>query len=55
MTNLTYVLADGTEVKTYAQALASGQHYTAKYTPVEKPPVRLTPKQETRRVKVVVK
>ena len=55
MTNLTYVLTDGTEVKTYAEALRSGQGYTAKYTPVAKPPVKLTPKQDARRVKAVVK
>ena len=55
MTNLTYVLADGTEVKTYAEALASGQRYTAKYTLVEKPPVKLTPKQEANRVKATLK
>lgn len=55
MTRLTYVLADGTEVRTYAEALASGQRYTAKYAPVEKPPVKLTPKQEALRVKAVIK
>ena len=55
MTNLTYVLADGTEVKTYAQALTSGQTYTARYTPVAKPPVKLTPKQEACRVKAIAK
>ena len=31
MTNVTYVLADGTIVKTYAEALASGQSYKARY------------------------
>lgn len=32
MTKVTYVLADGREVKTFKEAKASGQTYKVKYT-----------------------
>jgi len=52
MTNTYYTLADGTIVKTYAEALKSGQKYTMCYEPVsEIENIKISEKMEARRVK----
>ena len=55
MTKMTYVLADGTEVKTYAEALKSGQRYTAKYERIPEKPAEISEKRKAMRVKAIVK
>lgn len=52
MTNVSYILTNGTEVKSLKEAQLSGQGYTVRYTPVEKSPVKLTEKQKANRVKI---
>lgn len=51
MTKVTYLLANGTVVYTYAQAKASGLPYTVRYEPIyEKRSYELTEKQKARLV-----
>lgn len=52
MTNVSYILTNGTEVKTLKEAQLSGQGYTMRYTPVAKVPGVLTEKQKAKRVKI---
>ena len=52
MTNVSYILTNGTEVKTLKEAQLSNQGYTMRYTPAEKPQVSLTEKQKANRVKI---
>lgn len=52
MTNVTYTLTNGTEVKSLREAQLSGQGYKATYKPVSKAPVKLTEKQKANRVKI---
>lgn len=52
MTNVTYTLTNGTEVKSLREAQLSGQGYKATYRPVPKAPVKLTEKQKANRVKI---
>lgn len=52
MTNVSYILTNGTEVKTLKKAQLSGQGYTMRYAPAEKPQVSLTEKQKANRVKI---
>ena len=52
MTNVSYILTNGTEVKSLREAQLSGQGYTATYRPVPKAPVNLTEKQKANRVKI---
>ena len=52
MTNVTYILTNGTEVGSLKEAQMSGQGYKATYRPVPKAPIKLTEKQKARRVKI---
>ena len=52
MTNVTYTLTNGTEVKSLREAQLSGQGYKATYKPAPKAPVKLTEKQKANRVKI---
>lgn len=50
MTAVSYVLANGVEVKSFREAQASGLSYRTKYSQVAETPVKLTEKQRARRV-----
>ena len=52
MRNLTYKLADGTIVKTYAEALASGQTYVAVLENIDRPKTELSPKRKAMLIKL---
>lgn len=52
MTNVTYILTNGTEVKSLKEAQLSGQGYKTIYRPAPKAPVNLTEKQKANRVKI---
>ena len=45
MTNVSYILTNGTEVKTLKEAQLSGQGYTMRYTPVKKLTEKVTKPQ----------
>ena len=46
MTNVSYILTNGTEVNTLKEAQMSGMGYQAKYTTIPKEPVRLSEKRK---------
>ena len=55
MTKVAYILADGTKVYSYAQAQASGQKYTVRYEPIDKPEPQMTDKRRAMRAKATVR
>ena len=46
MRNLVYRLANGSVVRTYAEAVASGQTYKVEMENVDRPKVELSPKRK---------
>lgn len=52
MTKVSYTLANGTVVTSYAEAKASGLPYKVSYEPVPPKPIELTEKQRARRIKI---
>ena len=52
MRNLTYKLADGTIVRTYKEALESGQTYKVVMESIDRPRSELSPKRKAMLVKL---
>jgi len=52
MRNLTYKLADGTTVKTYKEALESGQTFSVIMENVDRPKSKLSPKRKAMLIKL---
>ena len=52
MRNLIYKLADGTIVKTYKEAVASGQTYKVVLETVDRPRYELSPKRKAMLIKL---
>ena len=52
MRKLLYKLADGTIVKTYKEALESGQTYVAVMENIDRPKTELTPKRKAMLIKL---
>ena len=55
MTNTYYLLTDGTKVKTYAEALKSGQGYTMCYEPVVAESTKVSAETRAKRVNAIMK
>lgn len=55
MTNTYYTLANGTTVKTYAEALKSGQKYTMCYEPVAEERSTVSAETRAKRVNAIMK
>ena len=52
MRNLTYKLADGTIVRTYKEALESGQTYKVVMETIDRPKSELSPKRKAMLIKL---
>jgi len=55
MRNLVYRLADGTVVRTYKDAIESGQTYRAEMENVDRPKVDLSPKRKAMLVRATLR
>ena len=54
MTKVVYILANGTQTTSYAEAQAN-KPYTVKYEKIEAEPIKLTEKRKAIRVKAVAR